>query len=119
VADAERLNVATQARETDSTLNFVRRLLALRAARPALQSGRQRSLDVASELFCFLREDDECLLIALNFTSERVPLGLGGKTIIELSTDPRRELGEVGLDALVLEPDEGLVMNLPSGSPWH
>ena len=112
VADAERLAVAAQSEDPDSTLNFVRRLLALRAERSALQDGAQRSLGGATGTFCFLREGDEQLLVALNFTSERVPLRLSGPALIELSTDPRRELAPVVLDSLVLEPDEGVVARL-------
>ena len=110
VADAERLNVATQAADPQSTLEFVRRLLALRSDTPALQGGAQRSLDAAAGLFCFVRDD---VLVALNFTSERVALGLDGEAAVVLSTDPARGPGPVDLSSLTLGPDEGLVMNLP------
>ena len=116
VADAERLAVARQEEDPDSTLSFVKRLLALRARIGALQGGAQRSLDAAPGLFCFVREGEQRLLIALNFTSERVALGLRGEAAIELSTHTARASGPADLGKLVLEPDEGVVMSLPNGS---
>jgi alpha-glucosidase len=114
VADAERLAVAAQARDPGSTLSFVRRLLALRARSDALQGGAQRSVDAPPGLFCFVRKAArERLLVALNFTSERVPLGLRGAAAIQLSTHVMRRATDVDLTDVVLEPDEGLVMNLP------
>jgi alpha-glucosidase len=109
VAGAERFAVASQRRDPDSTLNFVRRLLALR---PEL-TGPQRSIDAAPGVYCFMRERH---LIALNFRSEVVALGLQGEATIELSTDPRRARGAVDLSVLLLGPDEGVIMNLPNGS---
>ncbi len=45
VEDAERLCVAAQEEDPDSTLNLARRVLAVRRATPALQTGTQRLLD--------------------------------------------------------------------------
>ena len=117
VADAERLCVEAQDGDPGSTLQFVRRLLRLRADGEALHAGAQRSVDAAPELFCYLRElGGERLLVALNFSSEHVPLRigeeLGAEAGVELSTHPSREPGPVDLEALVLEPDEGLLINL-------
>jgi alpha-glucosidase len=117
VADADRLCVEAQDADPDSTLAFVRRLLALRADFEVLQGGSQRSLDAAPEVFCFLREnDDERLLVALNFTSRSVQLALteevGESAAIELSTSPSRAPGPADLRTLELEPDEGIVFRL-------
>jgi alpha-glucosidase len=106
VAAAEQLNVESQQRERDSTLAFARRLIRLRAR---MQSRPQRMLDSSEEVLCFRRDD---MLVALNFSSRRVPVGLGGSATIELSTDSDRPLGDVHLDTLVLEPDEGVVVSL-------
>jgi alpha-glucosidase len=110
VADADRLAVATQREDPASTLNFVRTLLALRSS----IGGAQRSVDASPGLYCYERDRH---LIALNFTSERVPLGLEGDAAIELSTDPARALCAVHLGELVLGPDEGVVMRLAEVAP--
>jgi alpha-glucosidase len=117
VEDAERLNVATQAGDPGSTLSFTRRLLQLRREEPALQGGAQRSVDAGAGLFCFTRElDDSSFLVALNFSSEQVPLALAEDLAqnarLELSTDSARELGEITLHELVLGPDEGVLLRL-------
>jgi hypothetical protein len=106
---AERLSVESQLADPDSTLQFVRRLLELRAREPALQGAPQRSIDAGPGVFCYLREPD--LLVALNFTSERAMLDPSEAATL-LSTDPARELGEVDPGALLLGPDEGIILRL-------
>jgi alpha-glucosidase len=120
VDHAERLSVSSQRADPTSTLHLVRRILALRAREPALQGGEQRCLDASPAVFVYTRELDRRFLIALNFSSERTPLELreppapGGR--IELSTDASRDLTDVELGSLVLEPDEGVVLRLPDRS---
>jgi alpha-glucosidase len=117
VADAERLCVEAQQQDPASTFALVRRLLRLRSAERTLQYGTQRALDAAPEVFCFERQLDQRFLIALNFTSRSVPLGLredaGDAAILELSTDPGRAHGHVDPRVLVLRPDEGVLLRLP------
>ena len=117
VADAERLCVESQQQDPASTLAFMRRLLRLRAREPALQSGTQRLVDATPEVFCFERQLDQRFLIALNFTSRRVPLGLredvSGPAALEISTDPGRGHGPISPRTLVLQPDEALILRLP------
>ena len=120
VADAERLCVEAQQDDPASTLTFMRRLLRLRQRDPALQSGTQRVVDAAADVFCFERQlGDQRFLIALNFTSLSLPLGLRenipGPAEVILSTSPRRDLGAVQLREVVLEPDEGLIFRVPAG----
>jgi hypothetical protein len=71
---------------------------------------------VASDVFCFERELGRRFLVALNFSSDRVPLALGdyahGPAFLELSTHPGREHSAVDLRDLMLEPDEGLILRL-------
>ena len=116
VADAERLCVERQRQDPDSTLALVRRLIGLRAGAPALQTGAQRIVDASSRTLCYLREHDARFLIALNFSSGRVPLGLredlGRKATIALSTVPHRARQPVDLGGLILEPDEGLLIRI-------
>ena len=118
VTDAERLCVAAQQQDPASTLSFVRDLLRLRSGERALQYGTQCVLDAAAEIFCFERRLDQRFLIALNFSSRAVPLGLraeaGRAAVLELSTDPGRVRGGVDPRELVLQPDEGVILRFPS-----
>jgi alpha-glucosidase len=63
VACAERLCVESQRQDPASTLAFVRRLLRLRSDERTLQSGTQRPVDAAPEVFCFERHLDQRFLI--------------------------------------------------------
>ncbi|HEX6457292.1 MAG TPA: alpha-amylase family glycosyl hydrolase [Thermoleophilaceae bacterium] len=111
--DADRLAVSAQLRDPASTLQLVRRILALRAREPAFQGGAQRCIDCAPQVFAYTREH---FLVALNFTADSVALEprvpLGARAQIELSTHPARELGEVDPSELVLGPDEGVIARL-------
>jgi hypothetical protein len=82
---------------------------------PRCTPGTQWLAEAAPEVLCFERHLDHRFLVALNFSSRRVPLGLrdddGG--VVELSTDPRRARGRVGLRDLALGPDEGIILRLP------
>ncbi|MGA2927110.1 MAG: alpha-amylase family glycosyl hydrolase [Solirubrobacteraceae bacterium] len=120
VAPAEQLCVEAQHDDPGSTLHFTRRLLALRATRPALQAGSQQQLRSAADSFCFLRElDGERLLVALNFSSEPVALELPDGLVatsatLELSTaaPARGAVAIADLRELALGPDEGMILAL-------
>jgi alpha-glucosidase len=110
VRDADELSVAAQGTDPGSALAFTRRLLALRAAEPALQNGRQRSLNAPRGVFCFVR--GEGVVVALNFTSAPVALGMSGEATLRLSTEPERVLERIDLAEFELAADEGVVMTL-------
>ncbi|MFY9935126.1 MAG: alpha-amylase family glycosyl hydrolase [Streptosporangiaceae bacterium] len=117
VADAEHLCVEAQRKDPASTLVFTRALVWLRAREPALQSGAQRSVSAGPDVFCFERQGDQRFLVALNFSSRPVPLGLSeeagvpaAEATVELSTDPGRGRSRVNPRALVLGPDEGVIL---------
>ena len=114
VADAGFLCVESQQHDPGSTLAFVRRLIHLRSREPTLQSGAQRLVGAAPDVFCFERQLDQRFLVVLNFSSRRVPVVLAddarGPAVLELSTRPEREHGPVDLTNLVLEPDEGMIL---------
>jgi alpha-glucosidase len=128
VAEAEYACVEAQQREPTSTLAFIHELLRLRRDEPALRAGAQHLRDAAPGVFCFERELGQRFLVALNFSAESTLLGLtgdadgdgeedggpGGSAVLELSTDPGRPAGHVDPRALVLEPDEGLILRLPA-----
>jgi alpha-glucosidase len=112
VADAERLNVESQAADPRSTLSLVRRLAALRAATPALQTGAQRTLDAPAGVLAWVRDGDgQRLVVAVNFSTAPVPLGAVGRgATLVLSSDPDRAEGEADGEALVLGPSEAVVL---------
>ncbi|MEA2492376.1 MAG: alpha-glucosidase, partial [Thermoleophilaceae bacterium] len=112
VADAEALNVASQAADPRSMLTLVRRLAALRAATPALQAGSQRSLDASPDVLAWAREHDDLrLLAALNFAAAPASLGLReGRATVLLSTDPDRSEDEADLATFALGPCEAVIL---------
>jgi alpha-glucosidase len=113
VADAERLCAERQAADPSSTLALFRRLAALRAATPALQTGTQRMLDTGDGVLAWQREDtDDRLLVAVNFATEATALALPSEATVMLSTDPDRTEGAVQPAALELSPGEGVLLRL-------
>ena len=119
VADADRLCVQAQEKDPASTLAFVRSLLRLRAREPTLQSGTQVPVSAGPDVFCFERRGDQRFLVALNFSSGPVPLGLGDEAavpaagaLVELSTDPGRGHDRADPRNLMLGPDEGIILRL-------
>ncbi|MCK0745132.1 alpha-glucosidase [Chromohalobacter nigrandesensis] len=75
------LAVSHQQDDSTSVLNTTRRLLALRAAHPALIEGDLELVDVGTELLGFIRQaDEETLLCIFNLTGEvheaRLPLAI-------------------------------------------
>ena len=117
VADAETLNVETQAADPRSTLALTRRLAALRRATPALQTGAQVVLDGGDDLLAWVREEDgDRLLAVVNFAAAPVPVdvgaGLPAAATVLLSTDPDREDGAVDVGGLVLAAGEGVLLRL-------
>ena len=122
IGDSARVNVADQAADRDSLLSLYRRLIAERAASPALASGSYRGLDTAPQTgaFAYLRESGtERLLIAIEcggragshdlLAAARGRLPAQGT--LRLSTAPDRTAGErIDLSAVPLASDEGLII---------
>ena len=114
VADAERLCVERQAADPSSTLSLVRRLAALRAGSPTLQTGRQRMVDAGPGVLAWLREDgDERLLAAVNLGLRPRTLAPDAEATLLVSTDPGRPPSAVR--DLVLQPDEAVLLRLDGG----
>ena len=118
---AEELSAALQASDPDSTLSLARRLAALRAEEPALQSGEQRSFDAGDDLLAWLRigGDDarDELLAVVNFADDErafeCPPDLRQRSArLEISTDPARSARERSLEELRLAPAEALLLRL-------
>ena len=77
----EARNVEVQLNDPASFLNLYKKLCALRNASPALRLGGIRVLesDQPDVLLYERRSQDECFLIAINFSAIEVPLELSGK----------------------------------------
>lgn len=75
---AQGINIADQAGEPTSLLNFYRRLIALRQATPALVAGEYAPLDEHAEGYvAFIRgTPEQTILVALNFTDQPQTLTL-------------------------------------------
>jgi alpha-glucosidase len=107
--DPERVNAEAQRTEPRSMLALYRELLALRGRSRALQEGRQEMLDAAPDVLAYVREHgQERLLVALNFSSNDVPVDADAGRIL-LSTDAQREPSPA---ELTLAPDEGVIVAL-------
>jgi alpha-amylase len=114
------VSVEEEAKNPDSLLNFYRRLLRIRAARPEIQTGRQLVLDPASaRVVCFLRAQGAArTLVALNLAAtpakvifrpdEAAAAGLNGRWV-DLLHDRR----PVDPQKLELAPFEVLVAGTP------
>ncbi|MGD8821422.1 MAG: alpha-amylase family glycosyl hydrolase [Anaerolineae bacterium] len=112
-ADYQEVNVERQLADPHSLLNLYRRLLAYRRNSPALSWGDYQPVDGApADCFLYRRHtDEERLLVALNFTSERQRLALPDLAHgqIVLSTRLDRQ-GAVAPEDLVLRGNEGIII---------
>jgi alpha-glucosidase len=113
-ADYEETNVEQQKQDDTSLLAFYRRLLELRRKEPALQIGHYLPAGQKRNLFAFVREHGETmLLIAVNLGATRARLTLPrhldviGEVI--LGTDPARVGGKIR-EHIELGPDEGIIV---------
>jgi alpha-glucosidase len=107
------LNVETLKAHRQSILWLYKRLIELRASRPALSIGGFHMLAVDGDVLLYeRRQDDEQLLVALNFSPEEkaiaIPLEHRPRSIL-LSTALDRE-GERQGTKLRLRPNEGVVL---------
>lgn len=116
-ADYKNFNVAVEDEDKASTLSFFRRLVDLRRQEPALHGGKYQSVDTGTEdIFAYLRtaEGEDSFLVVLNFTQNEHTLDLSSiaqKAAIAHATDMIRA-GDVDLETLVVNADEGLVLRL-------
>jgi alpha-glucosidase len=118
IVDAATRNVESQRGDPASILTLYRRLIATRAASPALARGIHRSLfGVAPECLAWLREaDGERVLVLLNLGDDRRPCRLPTERLeadhgdVIVATSDRT--GHVALAGLELEPLEGLALRL-------
>jgi alpha-glucosidase len=109
-------NVADQLDDSASLLSLYRQLIAVRRTSEALRRGTHRSFfDVAPEVLCWLREADaERVLVLLNTGTgaHRCDLARVGSQGGEVLVATSQRRGRVALDGLVLEPLEGIAVQL-------
>jgi alpha-glucosidase len=118
---AEEVNVATQVLDPSSILLLYRRILEARDHHGALRSGSYEPVETDEAVFGYLRRlGGERLLVLCNFGDHPVrPLrpatapANAARCLLLLSTAEHREPGEVDLDALRLQPEEGVLLRLP------
>jgi alpha-glucosidase len=117
--DADTRNVLAQAADPDSILSFYRSLIALRAVTPALQVGAlQPQSDPLGDIVAYTRETGrQVILVLVNpgrvdapWQLRGAPDGMGWRALI--GTRRPSTAGQVfpGGSTIVLEPDEGLVL---------
>jgi alpha-glucosidase len=110
--DAEALNVQRQAADPHSTLSLARRLAALRAQRPALQTGARRPRDLGPDVLAWERtSEEERLLAVVNFGTAPVRVATDRHARTLLSSDATRAPGPIE-GTLELQPAEAAIVDL-------
>jgi alpha-glucosidase len=110
------VNVQAQRDHPRSMLSLYRTLIEIRRRSGALRSGSYETFDVTPpDIFAYLRtRPDERWLVALNFGAAATYVaidGLGGGSL-RLSTDPDRPTGTPLSAALLVGPEEGVLVEL-------
>jgi alpha-glucosidase len=110
-SDFNRFNVAIESQEPDSVLALYRRLIALRAEKPALHSGAYGEVLWDDPVLAYSRESGtERFLIVLNFTGEPRTFEQGGlRGRIALTTALDRNSEPVA-EKLLLRAHEGVIV---------
>jgi alpha-glucosidase len=116
--DFPQRNVANQAIDPRSLLNFYRSLIAVRRAAPALTEGMYQPVTFGTRfLMAYLRQTrDQTVLVALNFSRRKQRLVLGGHLAraekkLLLSTH-RETLPPMRNNLLPLEPYEAILIEI-------
>jgi alpha-glucosidase len=109
--DYKRINVATEAADTTSSLNLYKRLINYRDQSPILKYGSYQSLNEHDAIFAYTRQlDSEYLLILLNFSNEAQGITIAGfHGTIALSTYLDHEAVTVN-ENIALRAHEGLII---------
>ncbi|MDQ6713075.1 MAG: alpha-amylase family glycosyl hydrolase, partial [Candidatus Dormibacteraeota bacterium] len=110
LGDTTARNVADQQRDRQSTLSFVRDLIAVRRQRPALRSGTYQQLPSPPGVWAWRRGADATIGLNLSDAPARIPI-IGGRIVI--STTRSRD-GERVDSGLTLGPWEGAICSSAS-----
>lgn len=109
-------NVESQLKQSDSILNFYKKLISIRKKTPALQKGMFIPLTYEPRrMLAFMRKtNDQEVVIAINFSNRRVGFVVSFSIIRQnwalLFSNKRNELPEIKDRKIVLEPYETLFM---------
>ncbi len=115
---ARGVNVAAQEDDSNSLLNFYRRLLHLRKTTPALMAGEYQALHAESETYlAFLRHEEtrgQTCLVVLNFSdsSQTIVFDLADKQLHVLFSSEERNIKNLTADGLELAAFEILIAEL-------
>ena len=111
----QKINVANELENDNSTLNFYKKLIKLRNNEPALQVGNFIPVPSEENIFSFIREyAGKKFLIALNFGSseEKCEPGLKDwKGKVKLATHPQKQ-GEEIKNLVYLGPHQGVILEI-------
>lgn len=112
-SDFAGFNVATETHQADSSLTLYRRLIALRAQKPALHGGVYGEIMCDDHVLSYSRESGlEQFLVVLNFTGEPRTFEHGSlRGRISLTTALDRD-GEFVAKKLALRPHEGVIVEI-------
>jgi alpha-glucosidase len=111
-------DVRTLSADPRSLLSLYRRLLRLRRTHPCLRSADYVDVDTEPDIYAFVRTDgDRTLLVAINFADTPRAAKIQAERLdpnatVVVSTVVRSPGATVDPRALVLEPDEALVLEL-------
>lgn len=105
------INVKSQLKDRESTLNLYRSLLVLRRGHPALRVGSFLTHPASTEdVFAYRREsDDETMTVVLNFSNEERMIDVGRGEVVFSTSDPERR-GR-SRNAIALAAREGIVID--------
>jgi alpha-glucosidase len=116
-ASARERNVAMQATDANSILNFYRQLIRLRRRSPALLDGNYSSMGTDPHIFAYRRRtSNQTMFIALNMSKESRSLQLdksaldGATTLRVVLSNKRTPERETVRDALQLAPFEAVIL---------
>jgi alpha-glucosidase len=106
------VNVERQLKDAKSMLALHRRLIALRRAEPALQTGDIRGVGTAGDVLAYVRGGR--FRIVLNTGAEEARVALPPNGTVLLSTRLDRERERTGR-MVALRPHEGLIVRIDNG----
>ena len=114
-------DVRTQSADPHSLLSLYRDLLRLRRTHPCLRSAGYADVHTDPDVYAFRRPvGDRTLLVAINFADTPRAAKIQAERLdpnatVVVSTGARPPGTTIDPSELVLEPDEGLVLELPTG----